>query len=335
MKAIRQTKYGTPDDLLYLDVDTPTPPENRMLIKVRAASVNALDMHQVRGVAPILRLFLRSGLRRPTDPRLGADFAGQVEAVGSKITQFQPGDTIFGRAPGTFAEYTCALETAVALKPANVTFEAAAAVPIAAITALQALRNHGKLQPGQAVAIVGAGGGVGTFAVQLAKVLGGEVTAICGPENTAMVREIGADHVIDYTQTDFTRQRQRYDLILGINGYYPLRAFRRVLRPIGTYLMVGADKKHLLRALGQVLMAGSLLSRFGRKKYRLFLADPKPIDLVYLAELLAAGKLVPVIDRRFSLREVPQALAYMEEGHARGKIVITFDSTLDNLSIEQ
>jgi NADPH:quinone reductase-like Zn-dependent oxidoreductase len=328
MKAIRQTKYGAPDDLLYMDVNAPTPPENRMLIKVRAASVNALDMHQVRGVAPILRLILRSGLRRPTDPRLGADFAGQVEEVGSKITQFQPGDTIFGRAPGTFAEYTCALETAVALKPANVTFEAAAAVPIAGITALQALRNYGKLQPGQKVAIVGAGGGVGTFAVQLAKVFGGEVTAICGPENTAMMREIGADHVIDYTQTDFTRQGQRYDLILGINGYYPLRAFRRVLRPTGTYLMVGADKKHLVRAMSQVLMVGSLLSRFGRKKYRLSLSNPKPSDLAYLAELLAAGKLVPVIDRRFSLREVPQALTYMEEGHTRGKIVITFDEVV-------
>jgi NADPH:quinone reductase-like Zn-dependent oxidoreductase len=323
MKAIVHTTYGSPDVLQLKEVEKPLPQDHQLLIKVQAASVNTLDL-TLRG--PFLARILTGGLLKPKDPRLGVDLAGRVEAVGSNVTQFRPGDEVFGRGRGAFAEYVCAREEAVVLKPAALTFEAAAAVPVAALTALQGLRDKGQIQPGQKVLIQGASGGVGTFAVQMAKSFGAEVTAVCSTRNVDMVRSMGADHVIDYTQEDFTRNRQRYDLILAVNGYHPIFAYRRVLNPMGRYIMVGASKAHIYQALLQIMLLGPVISRIGRQPMRFFITKPDQKDLVFIKELLEAGKVVPMIDRRYPLSETAEALRYLEEGHVRGKVVIIVDN---------
>lgn len=328
MKAIVYTHTGSPDVLELKEIDKPLPEENRLLVKVHAASVNALDWHEIRSLPFLLRvvgLLLGGGQRKPKEQRLGVDLAGQVEAVGSAITQFQVGDEVFGRGPGAFAEYACPREDAVVAKPATMTFEAAAAVPVAAITALQGLRDKGQIQPGQQVLIHGAGGGVGTFAVQIAKSFGAEVTAVCGTENVDMVRSIGADHVIDYTREDFLKNGQRYDLILAVNGYHPIFAYRRALRPRGRFVLAGASGDHLTQAVLQTMLLGPMMSKVGSKKFGFFTAKPTQKDLAFIKELIEAGKVTPVIDRQYPLSETAEALRYMGEGHARGKIIITVD----------
>ncbi len=320
MKAIVHTQYGSPDVLQFKEVEKPLPMDHQLLIKVHAASVNTLDL-ALRG--PLLARIITGGLLKPKDPRLGVDLAGRVEAVGSDVTQFRPGDEVFGRGRGAFAEYACAREEAVVLKPAAMTFEAAAAVPVAALAALQGLRDRGRIQPGQKVLVHGASGGVGTFAVQIAKSFGAEITAVCSTRNVDMVRSLGADQVIDYTREDFTRNRQQYDLILAVNGYHPISAYRHALRPGGVYVMVGASKAHLYRALLQAMLLGPLISRIGGQTMSFMLTKPNQKDLAFVKELLEDGKVVPVIDRRYPLRETAEALRYLEEGHARGKVVIT------------
>ncbi len=323
MKAIVYTEYGPPDVLQFKEVEKPTPKEGEILVKIHAASVNTLDL-AMRG--PFLARIITGGLLKPKDPRLGADIAGRVEAVGTNVTQFQPGDEVFGAYEGGFAEYVSVPENRVALKPANSSFEEAAAAPVAALTALQGLRDKGQIQPGQKVLIHGASGGVGTFAAQIAKAFGAEVTAVCSTQKVDLVRSIGADHVIDYTQEDFTRNGQRYDLILAVNGYHPIFAYRRALRPTGRYVLVGGSKAHVLQALLQALLLGPVISRTGRQKMGFMgIAKINQKDLVYMKELLEAGKVVPVIERRYPLRETAEALRYLEEGHARGKVVITVD----------
>ena len=324
MKAIVYTKYGSPDVLQFREVEKPLPTDHQLLIKVQAASVNALDWHLMRG-KPFLVRIAGNGLRKPKDQRLGVDLAGRVEAVGSKVTQFRPGDEVFGRGFGAFAEYVCAGEEDVVLKPATIKSDAAAAVPVAALTALQGLRDKGQIEVGQQMLINGASGGVGTFAVQLAKAFGAEVTAVCSTRNVDLVRSLGADQVIDYTQEDFTRKGQRYDLVLAVNGYHPMVAYRRVLRPKGICVMVGSSNEHIYQGMLQGMLLGPVMSRMGGKKMRSFMMNLPQADLALLKELLEAGKVVPVIDRRYPLSEVPEAIRYLEEGHARGKVVITVD----------
>ncbi len=282
MKAIVHTKHGSPDVLQFKEVEKPLPVDHQLLIKVHAASVNTLDL-ALRG--PFLARIITGGLFKPKDPRLGVDLAGRVEAVGSNVTQFQPGDEVFGRGLGAFAEYVCAREEAVVLKPTTMTFEAAAAVPVAALTALQGLRDKGQIQSGQKVLIHGASGGVGTFAVQIAKAFGAEVTAVCSTRNVDMVHSIGADQVIDYTQEDFTRNGQQYDLILAVNGYHSILTYRRALRPKGAYVMVGGSKAHLYQALLQALLLGPVISRTtGGQKMSFMLTKPNQKDLVFICE---------------------------------------------------
>jgi NADPH:quinone reductase-like Zn-dependent oxidoreductase len=316
------------------EVEKPALKDDEVLIKVQAASINALDRHNLRG--PLLVRVMRGELRQPKDQRLGADIAGRVEAVGSAVTQFQVGDEVFGLSRGSkggFAEYTCASEKSIAPKPANRSFEEAAAVPLAALTALQALRDQGQIQPGQQVLIQGASGGIGIFAVQLAKALGADVTAVCSTRNVEQARSIGADHVIDYTKDDFTRQGQRYDLILAVNGYHSIFAYRRILRPTGRYVFVGeGSNAHLLRAVFQAALLGPALSRTGSQHMgSMWIANVNQKDLVYVKELLEAGKVVPVIERSYPLRETAEAFRYLEEEHARGKVVIKVDQN-DNTS---
>jgi NADPH:quinone reductase-like Zn-dependent oxidoreductase len=253
------------------------------------------------------------------------DLAGRVEAVGANVTQFQVGDDVFGIGRGAFAEFACAAESSLMIKPTNISYEAAAAVPISAVTALQGVRDKGQIQAGEQVLIQGASGGVGTFALQIAKALGAEVTAVCSTRNVDQAGALGANHVIDYTQEDFTRrskQRQRYDLIVAVNGYHPLSAYLRTLRPKGRYVLVGASS-HLFQALFQALLLGPVISRMGREKVDGLLANPSQQHLAFLNELLEAGKIVPVIERRYALGETSEAIRYLEEGHARGKLVIT------------
>ena len=295
----------------------------KSLIKVHAASVNAGDWHLLRGDPFLVRLNL--GLFKPKHQILGSDIAGRVEAVGNNVKQFRPGDEIFGDifecGLGAFAEYVCARENALVLKPANMTFEEVAAVPVAALAALQGLREKGQIQPGQKVLINGASGGVGTFAVQLAKAFGAEVTGVCSTRNVDTVLSLGADHVIDYTQEDFTKNGQHYDLILAANGYHPISAYKRALSPKGTYVMTGGSMAQLYQAM----LLGPLISMTGSNKMGNLLSGPNQKDLVFLKELLEAGKIVSVIDRRYPLNEVAEAFRYVEEGHARGKVVITVD----------
>lgn len=322
MKAIVYKKYGSPDVLQLEEVEKPTPKDDEVLIRINAASVNAADLHLLRADPFLIRL--SSGLLKPKNTRLGADIAGRVEAVGSNAKQFKPGDEVFGDISGCgwggFAEYVCAREDALVLKPANMSFEQAAAVPMAAVTALQGIHHAGEIQPGEKVLINGASGGVGTFAIQLAKSFGAEVTAVCSTSNLDMARSIGADHVIDYTKEDFTQNGHRYDLILAANGYHPISDYRRVLNPKGSYVQTGGSMAQMTQAIFQgpwISMTG------GQKMGGMGVAKPNQKDLVFVKDLLAAGKVKPVIDRTYPLGQVPEALRYLEEGHAKGKVVIT------------
>ncbi len=324
MKAIIYTQYGSPDVIQLKEVEKPTPKDDEVLIKVHAASVNAGDWHYLRGTPWLFRL--GSGLLKPKNIFLGADVAGRVEAVGKNVTQFQLGDEVFGDlnacGRGSFAEYVCASETALVLKPANISFEEAASVPVAAVTALQGLQSRVQIQPGQKVLINGASGGVGSFAVQIAKAFGAEVTAVCSTRNVGRMRSIGADHVIDYTQEDFTQNGQQYDLILAANGYHPLSAYQRALSPDGTYVMTGGAMAQMFEAM----LLGPLVSMTGNKKMGNLLAKPDKANLGFIKELLEAGKVKPVIDRCYPLSEVAEAIRYVEAGHAQGKVVITVQS---------
>ncbi len=320
MKAIVYTKYGPPDVLQLKEVAKPVPKDNQVLVKVHAASVNALDWRRFTSTS-ILGRFLDGVLLKAINTVLGVDIVGRVEAVGGAVKQFQPGDEVFGDCTGAFAEYACADENKLALKPANLSFEAAAAVPVAAVTALQGLRDKGQIQPGQQVLINGASGGVGTFAVQIAKSFGAEVTAVCSTRNLDMARSLGADHVIDYTQENFSRNGRRYDLIIAVNGNHPIQDYRRALSPSGIAVVLGGS----LAQFFQGVLLGPLVSRIGSKKVRSFIARINQKDLVFIKELLEAGKVVPVIDRCYPLRETAEAIRYLVEGHARGKVVITVD----------
>jgi NADPH:quinone reductase-like Zn-dependent oxidoreductase len=325
MKAAIYNRYGPPDVVQITEVAKPVPKDNEVLIRVRAASVNPLDWHFMRGTPYMLRAM--AGLRRPKEKRLGVDVAGEVEAVGGNVTQFKAGDEVFGVCRGAFAEYACTSNTTLVTKPKNVTFEQAASVPIAAFTALQGLRDKGQIQAGQQVLINGASGGVGTYAVQIAKSFGADVTGVCSSRNVGMVRSIGADRVVDYTQEDFTKSRQRYDLIFDGVGNHSLSACRRVLKPKGTYLPVGGPAGRWM--IGPLVgsIATLVLSRFVSQKLVIFfLAKASNEDLSVLCELLTTGKVTPVIDRCYRLSEVPEAIRYLEEGHARGKLVITLDN---------
>jgi NADPH:quinone reductase-like Zn-dependent oxidoreductase len=319
MKAIVCTEYGSPDVLRLMEVAVPVPLDDEVLIRIRAASVNALDWRLLRG-KPVLARMFAGGLRKPKLTRPGRDVAGEVEAVGSNVSRFKPGDAVFGACLGAFAEQACAREANLVLKPANVSFEDAAAVPVAGITALQVLRK-GDIKAGRKVLVDGASGGVGAFAVQIAKAFGAEVTAVCSTGNVDTARSMGADQVIDYTREDFTRNGQRYDLIVGANAHRSILAYRRALSRDGIYVMAGGGGAQLLQAM----LLGPLLSRLGRRKTRFLMAKLNPGDLLVLQELLATGKIVPAIDRRYPLRDVAEAVRYLEAGHARGKIVITME----------
>jgi NADPH:quinone reductase-like Zn-dependent oxidoreductase len=317
MKAIVYTEYGPPRVLKLRGQDKPVPRDNEVLVRVRASSINALDWRQFS--LPLVARLLRGGLRQPHDTRFGGDLAGHVEAVGRAVTQFRPGDEVFGLSRGACADYVCAAEESLAPKPASVSFEAAAAVPLAGLTALQGLRDHGRIRAGQRVLINGAGGGVGTFAVQLAKHFGADVTAVCSTQNVKMVRSIGADHVIDYTQEDFTRSGRRYDLIAAVNGDHSLLEYRRALSPTGVCVVLGGAMRQFL----PVVFLGSLFSRFGRRQTLAMVTRPNQKDLLVLKQLLEAGAIVAVIDRTYPLPEVADAVSYLLGGHARGKVVIT------------
>jgi NADPH:quinone reductase-like Zn-dependent oxidoreductase len=321
MKAIVYHRYGSPDVLQWEEIEKPTPGDNEVLLRVRAASVNPLDWHFMRGIPYLVRI--PAGLRKPKVTGLGVDVAGQVEAVGRNVTQLKPGDEVFGSCRRAFAEYVCAAESSLVVKPDNVTFEQAASVPVAAFTALQGLRDKGHIQPRQRVLVNGAAGGVGSFAVQIAKSFGADVTGVCSTRNVGMVRSIGADQVIDYTQEDFTKSRQRYDLLFDAVGNHSLFACRRVLNPKGVLIMAGGEGgRWMIRALGRAITA-LVLSRFVSQKLTGLLARTRKEDLTVMHQLMEAGKVTPVIDRRYRLSEVPEAIRYLEQGHARGKVVIT------------
>lgn len=317
MKAIVRTRYGDPTSVRFTDAPTPAPADNQVLIKVRAASLNPLDVFLMKGM-PWNRL---PGLRKPKQEILGCDIAGEVEAIGRNIKQFQPGAAVFGTTGyegNGFAQYACAPEQSLAPMPASLSFEQAAAIPIAGITALQGLRDKGAIQPGHEVLIEGASGGVGTFAVQIAKALGARVTAVCSTRNVANLQTLGADHVIDYTQVDFTQTSHRYDLILGVSAHHSISAYRRLLSPRGVYVAVGGPPARILEAL----LLGTLLSRLSRPKVAFFIAKINPGDLLFLADLVATGKITPVIDRRYPLSNGVEALQYLAEGHAQGKVIL-------------
>jgi NADPH:quinone reductase-like Zn-dependent oxidoreductase len=324
MKAVIRTQYGSPDVMQFVEVPTPAPADNEVLIKLCAASVNPLDLYMMKG-APWNRI---PGMRTPKHKILGCDIAGRVEAVGKSVKQFQPGDQVFG-ATGFegkgFAEYVCALEERLGHKPHNLTCEDAAAIPVAAITALQGLRDKGHIQPNQKVLIEGASGGVGTFAIQIAKAFGAEVTAVCSTRNVEIARSLGADHIIDYTQADFTRSAERYDLILAANAHHSIFEYRKLLTSNGIYVAAGGGIGQIL----QSFLLSPLLSLIGTKKMGFFLAKINQKDLALLKDLIEAGKIAPVIDRRYPLSDAAAALRYLAEGHAQGKIVLVVQSSDD------
>jgi NADPH:quinone reductase-like Zn-dependent oxidoreductase len=323
MKAIVQDRYGSPDVLALRDVDKPIPAENEVLVRIHAASVNARDWHVMRGDPYVARPSF--GFGRPKVKIRGTDFAGRVEAVGSDIHRFRPGDEVFGEADGAFAEYVCAADGVVEVKPSNLTFEQAAAVPLAANTALIGLRDVARVQPGQQVLVNGASGGVGTFAVQIAKSLGAEVTGVCSTRNVALIRSLGADHVIDYTVDDFARNGRRYDVVLDLVGNRSLSDFRRALTPTGTLVLSGGGVSRGGSMFGPIglFLRSQLLSRFVRHRLLTLPAKPSKENLAALRELAESGKLTPVIDRTFPLSEAPEAIRYLEVEHARAKVVIT------------
>jgi NADPH:quinone reductase-like Zn-dependent oxidoreductase len=323
MLALVFHNYGSPAVLKLEEVQKPVAQENEVLVKVVAASAAAGDWHRMRGAPYLLRL--SEGLLNPKNPRLGASVAGRVEAVGKNVTQFHPGDAVFGDLSasgfGAFAEYVAAPESAFVLKPTNLTFEQAAAVPVSAVTALQGLTDLGRIQPGQKVLINGASGGVGTFAVQLAKALGAEVTGVCSTGKVAMVRALGADHVIDYTKEDFAQSGKQYDLILAANGYQPLSAYQRALAPQGIYVTTGGSMQQMLEAM----ILGPLRSKQGGQTIGNLLAKPNQKHLSIVKDLIEAGKVTPVIDKCFPLHDVADAVRHVEAGHAKGKVVIAVE----------
>lgn len=328
MKAIVYRDYGSADVLGYEEIEKPVPGDNEVLVRVRAASVNPLDWKVMSGGPFIVRVLL--GLGKPKIKRPGVDVAGTIDEIGGNVTLFKLGDEVFGLCRGAFAEYASSkavvgLKSELVMKPDNVTFEQAASIPVAGLTALQGLRDHGRLQAGQSVLINGAAGGVGTFAVQIAKVFGAQVTGVCSTRNVDMVRSIGADRVIDYTQEDFTTTSERYDLLLDCVGNRSLSACRRILNSTGRLVLVGAPKDISVTALVGSLIAVLALSPFLRKKMTFFIAKGKKEDLAMLGDLMAAGKIKAVIDRRYCLSEAAEAFRYIVEGHARGKVVITFE----------
>lgn len=320
MKAMVYHRYGSPDVLTCAEVPQPVPGENEVLVRVHAAGVNAGDWHLLRGSPFLVRLM--SGLRRPKRPIIGSDVAGQIDAVGSGVTRLKPGDAVFGELStsgfGAFAEYACAREEALVLKPERLSFEEAAGVPLAALTALQGLRDVGQIQPGQKVLVSGASGGVGSFAVQIAKALGAEVTGLCSTRKVEMVRALGADHVIDYTQEDVTRSGRQYDLVLDAAAYRPFTDYQPALTPTGTYVLVGGATRRLL----QVMIWGPLRSKQGGQQFKTFILQSQRANLQFITELVEAGKLKPAIDRCYPLAELPTALRQLEAGQARGKAVI-------------
>ena len=330
MKAIVTERYGTPDVLKLAEAAKPVPGENEVLVKVRAASLNAFDWHMLLPDPSMVRL-MGGGLLKPKNRILGTDMAGRVEAAGANANQFKPGDEVFGDLArwgcGACAEYVCAPEKALAPKPKNMTFEQAAAAPMAALTALQGLRDKAPIRKGQKVLVNGASGGVGTFAVQLAKFFGAEVTAVCSSGNVDMARSLGADHVIDYTKEDFTKSGKPYDLILGANGFHPLSDYKRALAPGGSYVMTGGT----MRQIFQAMLLAPWYSISGGKKMGGITAHANQKDLVFIKELMEAGKVVPMIDRVYPLAEVPDALRYLLAGHARGKVVIKVEGAGDGL----
>jgi len=322
MKAIVYYEYGSPDVLELKEIDKPAVNDDEVLVRVRAASIHAGDWLSVRGQPYLMRPAI--GLLKPKNNVAGTDVAGQVEAVGGNVTQFQPGDEVFGTCNGACAEYVCAAEEKFAPKPTSLTFEQAAAVPTSALAALHGLRDAGEVQPEQKVVVIGASGGVGTFAVQIAKVFGAEVTGVCSTRNLDMVRSIGAEHVVDYTQEDFTQSGERYDLILDIAGNRPLSTLRRALTPDGTLVLVGGRGGPWLMGMGRTFRALAL-SPFVSQSLRFYVSMPKQEDLILLKELLEAGRVTPVIDKTYPLSETPEALAHVEEGHTQGKTVITLE----------
>lgn len=325
MQAIVCHRYGAPEALRLEEVEKPTPGDGEVLIRVRAASLNALDWHLMKGRPPIARLFL--GLHRPTMTRPGRDVAGHVESVGRSVTRFKAGDDVFGLCGGSLAEYVSASESALAAKPANVSFEEAAAVPLAGLTALQGLRDHGRIQPGQRALINGAAGGVGTFAVQIAKSFGAEVTGVCSGNNAEMVSSIGADRVVDYTRVDFTRSGERYDVIFDLVANHSFSACRRVLTPRGIFVAAGvggSDGRAIGRRLGR-LLTGAMISRFTSQTLVFFITRLVQADLETMRGLLESRRVRPVIDSRHRLNDASQAVRRLAQGHARGKIVVTVD----------
>ena len=321
MKAIVFERYGSPDVLEFKDVHQPIPKEDEVLIKIAAASVNAADWHLLRADPFPVRFMV--GLFKPKFHILGCDAAGVVESVGAKVTRFRQGDRVFADLSvsgwGAFAEYACAKERLTAAIPEGVTFEDAASIPVSGQTALQALRDNGKVAPGMSVLINGASGGVGTFAVQFAKQFGAEVTGVCSTAKMELIRSLGADHVIDYTKEDFTTSRNQYDVILAANGYHPLSAYRRVLKPNGVYVMTGGKMQQMTEAMTK----GPFLSMMGGQKMGNHMSNPNHVDLSLMAEMVASGKVKPVIDRRYPLSQTADAIRYLEEGHAKGKVIIT------------
>jgi NADPH:quinone reductase-like Zn-dependent oxidoreductase len=324
MKAIRYTEHGPPDVLALTDVPVPVPTQRQVLVRIRAASINPLDWHMMRGEPSFLKM-VRPAAKGQTP---GLDFAGQVEQVGARVTQVRPGDEVFGTARGSLAEYACTREKVIAPKPARLTYEQAAAIPVAGATGLQAVRDHGRLQPGQSVLINGAAGGVGTFAVQIARALGAEVTGVCSTRNVEFLRSIGAHHVIDYTIDDFVKMGQKYDIVVQVAGSRPNDELRAALAPRGRLVIVGggtgretADNTSMLEVLG--LFARNILAPFMRQKTFMMMTKTRQSDVVYLGELIEAGKLTPVIDRTYPFTEAAEAIRHLEGGHVRGKVVVT------------
>ena len=321
MKAIVSNQYGSPDTLEYKEVEKPVPNENQVLVRIQAASINKSNLILLKG-EPFLARFA-FGLRKPKFPIPGGDIAGTVEEVGKNVTQFQPGDEVYGELSGFgwggFAEYAAVPEEAIAPKPSNLSFEEAAAVPMAALTAFQALRDKGKIQENQKVLIYGASGGVGTFAVQFAKAFGAEVTAVCSTRNVEIAESIGADHVIDYKKKDFSQIIEQYDLIIGANGMQPIKLYIRALSPNGRFVHVGGSESQLFQAM----LRGPWISMTSNKKVGSFLQRPNQKDLILIKEIIEAGEVTPVIDRHFQFDEIPEAFRYFWEGHAKGKVVIT------------
>ena len=322
MKAIVYHEYGSADVLRLEEIEKPSPGDKEVLIRIRAASVNPYDWHFMRGTPGFFRLFI--GIGKPRSPRLGADVAGEVEAVGKNVPEFKPGDAVFGMCRGAFAEYACARPSSLALKAESVTFEQAASIPIAGVTALQALRDKARARPGQRVLINGAAGGVGTFAVQIAKWMGTEVTGVCSARNVELVRSLGADHVVDYAREDFTKGSQRYDAILDCVGNHPFPECRRAMTPRGIHIGIGAGGPDTtMETILGGMIKNMAMSWFVSQRVSGMIAKVNTAGLDAIGELMVAGRVSPVLDRKYELNKVPEAIRYVEQGHARGKVVIT------------